>query len=345
MKSIMLLATIVLATVFSGSIMPSFTAQPDDGRISRARSKDRGWLGVSIQDMTPRLARSMDSKTNEGALVTEVLNDTPADKAGLREEDIIVEFDGKTISDADDLTDAVRRTKPGASVNIAVVRTNQRTTMQAVLGSQPRPRTAAVIPPIAPHPPSISTTGVRGLQLRGLNDQLAEYFQIPDKRGVLVEEVEEESNAEKAGLKAGDVITKIGQDAVEDVRDVRRALNRYDDDDKVDIEIVRKGNQQKLTVVAEDLSPRNGYRYYFKGSPHSGWWDDNDFDEFEFEMEGLRPHLDKLKLELNGLKDDLRIDARELGHSLRKNLPKRLSGKKCGQLWDVDSVLTVTLPL
>lgn len=311
-----------LATLFSGSISPQLAA-PRDGTTVKDKSRDRGWLGVYTQDMTSRLARSINSKTTKGALVNDVVDDSPAEKAGVRDEDIIIEFQGTAIDDATDLSDAVRATKPETQINLVLIRENERKSLEVTLGALPRRRAVAVAPPIPPAMHMLERSAVKGLELRELNEQLGAYFQAPNKRGVLVEEVEEESAAEEAGFKAGDVITRIGKDAIEDVRDIRRALNNYDNDEKVDVEILRKGSSLKLTMDAGDLNSRKGYQYYFRGNLHEKL---DDWGDFGFEMEGLDPLLEELRLELDHLKDDLHFEMEDLHHSLRESLPKMSGG-------------------
>ncbi len=324
MKIFILGCIVCLATLFTGSISPQLAAPPDV-IVVKDKSRDRGWLGVFTQDMTSRLARSINSKTTKGALVNDVVDDSPAEKAGIRNEDIIVEFQGITINDASDLSDAVRATKPETAANLVVVRGDERMSLEVTLGAIPRRRAVAVAPPIPPAMHMLERSGVKGLELRELNEQLGAYFQAPNKRGVLVEEVEEESAAEKAGFKAGDVITKIGKDVIEDVRDIRRALNNYDNDEKVDVEILRKGGSMKLTMDVGDLNSPRGYQYYFRGDLHERL---DDWDDFGFEMEELDPLLEELRLELDHLRDDLRFEMEDLHHSFRESLSKTSGGTR-----------------
>ena len=88
----------------------------------KVSESQKGWLGVAIQDITSQMKKEMDLDSRDGALVNEVTRKSPADSAGLKEKDVIVQFDGKKISDASDLTEAVRATKPGTKVDVVVVR-------------------------------------------------------------------------------------------------------------------------------------------------------------------------------------------------------------------------------
>lgn len=272
---------------------------------------ESGWLGVSIQDMTRRLARSMKVKTEEGALVNEVVKNSPADSAGLEEEDIIVEFDGKAIYDARDLTRAVQRAKPGTKAGIVVIRKDQKKTLTATIGKpsrRERPGALAFTVPPVPRIHVFSTRAAYGLTLRDLNEQLGEYFGAPGGRGVLVEEVEKESAGEKAGFKAGDVVVMAGKQTVEDARDLIDVLEDREEGEKVDIEVIRKGSRTSLALTVEEES---GHRWHrFDRRPRSESFKEFDFD-FDFdELEGLdekiNMELDRMRPELERLREELK---------------------------------------
>ncbi|HWP82359.1 MAG TPA: PDZ domain-containing protein [Bacteroidota bacterium] len=251
------------------------------GEEDTDRSK-RAWLGVSIQDMTPKLAKSMGIKTEEGALVSEVIEDSPAEKAGIEEKDIIIEFNGRKISDADDLMKAVRRTEVGTKVDITVVRKDEQRKIAVTLGKLPRSQ--ARLFEFAPPRPRVHifrSGSVLGVEVMELNDQLAEYFQVPPGEGVLIQRVEKKSAAEKAGLKAGDVILRIGTKSVDEVSDIRRALERYEPGEKVEVEVMRKGAKKTFSVEIEEDE-------HF--SEHEDMFDiDPDWKSFRFELKTHPP--------------------------------------------------------
>ena len=298
------------------------------GRLER-KSTQRGWLGVSTQDMTRRLARSMDSKTEKGALVNRVIEDSPAETAGVKEEDIIVEFNGKAIDDADDLVTAVRNEKPGASVSLVVVRKDERKTLQATLEKSPRLRSFSFSVPSIPRLPRHGYRGEGlGLTLMDLGDQLGTYFEVPDGKGVLVKSVEPKSKAEKSGFKAGDVLLSIGKKPVERVSDVRRAFRKFDEGEKVECEISRKGKRMTLSVEVPELSSFDGY--YFQFGPHSEHFEDfdidideknwNDMNQLRLERHQLNRDVDKLRRNLDEMKRTIRDNVLQLRDELRKTL-------------------------
>jgi S1-C subfamily serine protease len=307
---------LLFPTLFAST---SPAAKPDEPTllIQTKEKKDRGWLGVSTQNMTRRLAKSMDVKTEEGALVNEVIEDSPAEAAGIKEEDVIVEFKGKKIRNARDLVDAVRETKPDTKVSIIVMRRNERTTLQATLGTVPRARAFAFS---VPHPRMHMFTperGIAGMDLLELNEQLGEYFDAPGKKGVLVKEVEKKSKAAQAGFKAGDIIVRIGKQTIEDLSDVSHALAKYEEGEQAEVEIVRKGARKVLTLEIE--SRHDERMFFFDRRPRSGRFDFN-FDDLQLEeLEGLKGSSDAgLKPRMNELKLNLKKMQKGLHEQMQK---------------------------
>ncbi len=329
MKKRMVLTMLILPILVCACGHAQWTDE-DDGEVRLERkSSQRGWLGVSTQDMTRRLARSIDSKTEKGALVNSVIEDSPAEEAGVKEEDIVVEFNGKSIDDADDLIAAVRNEKPKASVSFVVVRKNERKTLKATLEKSPRQRSFSFSVPSVPRPPKHGYRGEGlGLSLMELGDQLGSYFEIPEGKGVLVKSVEPKSKAEKSGFKAGDVLLSIGSKPVERIDDVRRALRKYDEGEKVECEISRKGKRITLSVEVPELSNNDGYYFHF--DPHSdsfehfdidtddGEW--NEMNHLRLERHQLNRDLDKLRRNLDGMKQTIRDEIIKMRDKLREKL-------------------------
>lgn len=236
-------------------------------------------IGASIRDVTADDVREHKLPAQSGALITEVDDDTPADEAGLREGDVVVEFDGERVRSAQQLTRLVRETPSGRSVNAVVLRSGARTTVSiapsarggtSVFSFMPRPPRAPraprtpmaprpPAPPMAPMPPALewfdgdargfvfNMGGRLGIGIQSLSDQLASYFGVEE--GVLVTSVEEDSAAAKAGLRAGDVITKIDGRDIDDTGDLLRALS--DVEGSVSIEFVRDKKSQTVTATPE----------------------------------------------------------------------------------------------
>ncbi|MBI2428992.1 MAG: PDZ domain-containing protein [Ignavibacteriales bacterium] len=272
----------------------------DDVVVAKSKSKKQGYLGVGIQDVTPRLAREVELKVKEGAYVNDVVDDSPADSAGLKEGDVITEYNGKKIELAEDLTKEVRDTKPGTKVNLTVNRKGEKKSLAVNVGKNRMRMPMAHVAPHAPARVIVNQFGnIEGMELMELNKQLGAYFDAPNGRGILVKEVEEESNAEKAGIKAGDVITKIGDETINDIGDLHDAMEDLDEGDKVSVDLLRKG---KKSSVSLEISERNyGNIWHFNG--------DNFNRNFEFRMQ---PHLENMQREIEMKMRELPRIEREL---------------------------------
>lgn len=298
---------------------------PDDERSSRSHvividNKDRGWLGVSIDDVTPKLARKKHLSVDEGVLVTDVTDDSPADNAGIREGDVIVEYDGKKISDSEDLTTEVRKTKPGTEVTVTLLRDGEKKSVKVTIARLRTPRSLSfTFPPLPriPHVPHAATVRVAvlyGLTLEDLNSQLAEYFGVPGGKGVLVKHVKRNSDADRAGFKAGDVVVKIGKKSIADVDDVNDALDEYNEGDKAEFEILRKGATQKLSLTVNDKERDVSFYRFNDGllldliPPEEG--------------KRFRKEAERLKQELERMKDNLRDDMFELKDRIRNEVER-----------------------
>ncbi|MEW5800326.1 MAG: PDZ domain-containing protein [Bacteroidota bacterium] len=262
----------------------SFSFAGDDVTVVKSKSKKQGYLGVSIQDVTPRLAREVELKVKEGAYVNEVVEESPAETGGVKKGDVVTEYNGKKIELAEDLTKEVRNTKPGTKVNVTVDRKGEKKTLAVTVGKNKFRMPMAIA---APHAPKVIINrfgDIEGMELMELNKQLGAYFEAPNGKGILVKEVEKESNAEKAGIKAGDVIIKIGSEDVEDIDDFHDALEDVDEGEKVSVDILRKG---KKSTVSLEISEEN----------YGIWhWDGDNFDN-NFELR-IQPHLEKLQREM-----------------------------------------------
>lgn len=217
----------------------------------------RGWLGVSVQDVSKKLAESRKLKAASGAYVSGVSEGSPAEKAGILEGDVIVEFDGRRIDDRDELVRAVRRAEPGEAVAVVVDRKGAKKTLTATLDAAPTPEamtlTVPDIPAIAPRGPhpfgmTFYRSGERlGMEMQSLGKQLGEFLGVPGNRGVLVSSVDRDGAAGMAGLKAGDVIVRVNQNSVRDVDDIMIEI-REAGRDTLPFEVVRKGKAVTLTV-------------------------------------------------------------------------------------------------
>ena len=176
----------------------------------------RGWLGVSIQNVTPDLARSFGLKKALGALVADVTPDGPAARAGLQRGDIIINYDGTDIDEAHQVPAFVAETKIGKTVSITVLRHGEKLTLYASVAEVPATTTAA------PEAPEAQQSW--GLTVSNITPGVARELGLQSTKGVVVTDVDPDSPAGDAGLQPGDVITQADRQPVRDVRDYRKAV-------------------------------------------------------------------------------------------------------------------------
>jgi predicted metalloprotease with PDZ domain len=248
--------------VFLVSIGALFFIAGRDGNA--AEKSKKGWLGVSVQELTPSLREAMKAGNRPGLLITNVVAGSPADDANLREEDVLLSFDGKTVEKADEFTQLVRDTPPDKKVKVKILRDGEERELEVTIGARKSDTFARSFAwSGGGHSPNAMVWGNRphlGVQIQELNKDLAPYFKVEEKSGVLVLSVSKDSPAEKAGLKAGDVITRVSDEKITDYDDIVQALRDYEEGDKVSIEYVRQG---KSATVQAELEGDSGHGFHF----------------------------------------------------------------------------------
>jgi serine protease Do len=169
----------------------------------------RGYLGVSIQDINHALAKSFDLPETDGALVSSVGKDTPAEKAGLRDGDFIIAVDGKSVKNVNDLRNHVAAIKPDTTVELRLYRDGKSRTVKVKIGRQPEDF-ASTLGQGAPKSPDGRASDRFGLKVATMNGEYAEKFGLDsDLKGVVVLEVDPGSAAADKGVEPGDVITHV----------------------------------------------------------------------------------------------------------------------------------------
>lgn len=335
----LVLKSAALAFVMSVLILPAVSRSQGSAQVYRFDGRsNHGWLGVMITDVTPRTKEKKKLSVGSGALVTAVTEDSPADKAGIEEGDVIVGFDGKRVEDSDDLTSAVRKAKPRNEVSIEIVRKDEHKTLTAKLGRESVPRAFSYnfnglkhlriprMPAMPGHLGMYSSEDLHGIEVQELTRQLADYFEVPNGHGVLVSSVEDGSDAGKAGVKAGDVITKAGGSEVRDPEDLRDGLSPEKASD-VSLEIVRKGKAQTLTLhVAgqdDDEEEDDDDGASFNSCPPGG----HSWNDAAALSRGLRHEiLDHVMQQLQSLQRNLRERLESVGRTIRSNFTRILDG-------------------
>lgn len=219
---------------------------------SSALAKPKGgWLGVRVAEMTPSMREDFSLGNRFGLLVVDVERDSPADDAGLREDDVILSFDGQATDQVTPFTAAVRRTQPGTAVKLKIFRDGNERELQVDIGRRRRHDFGSMS--WGTNDFSFGFGGpLLGVQVVTLNGDLAPYFDRKEGEGVLITDVTEDGPAQEAGLKAGDVITKVDETEVSDRNELVETLSEYEAGDEVTIEFVRKRKTESVAVTLEE---------------------------------------------------------------------------------------------
>jgi serine protease Do len=243
------------------------------------------YLGVSLEEVDKEAVTRLKLTEERGALVKSVEADSPAAKAGLKVDDVVVRFQSEVIHTAAQLARLVRETPAGRTVALDVVRGGTVQKLSATVAERKSPLHGVQewsfkmpelpeIPqfhfemPDVPMPPDVPrlmwrSRGPRklGIEYQEIGDQLARYFKLADETGVLVTRVEEESPAAKAGMKAGDVILRIGGAPVKDGEALRDAMRKAEAGQEIAVTVQREGRPVELKVKLAAEQPRRTTRY------------------------------------------------------------------------------------
>ena len=266
-----LLKTAALAATLAGTAGVGAAVQPvghaQDVRVASPRdvqvySLSGGRIGVAVSEL-----EGADTKTGSGVRVDSVDEGSPAEKAGLRKGDVVVEFDGERVRSVRQFTRLVTETPVGRTVTAVAMRDGQRVTMSITPRENDGVRLFGgnewrVLDELkarrapAPLPPTFETffrgANQLGVTVNTLTDQLGEYFGT--KVGVLVTSVQEDSLASRIGVKAGDVITAVNGATVEDSAELRRRMDRIDSGAEFTITVMR---DKKPVTLKGKIEPRS----------------------------------------------------------------------------------------
>jgi serine protease Do len=333
----------ILAALLTAGSAVARTDKPDKPATTAKSDAGEGWLGISMQELNDSMAKALDIEDG-GVLVNSVSKDSPADKAGLEEGDVIVSFAGKEIDDTAELSRLVRRQKPGSEVQIGIIRDGASKDLEITVGerksdvmvwSDDSGKRFQILRPgdedskeFFWHSPG-REHGYLGVSLRDLTAQLGDYFGVKDGEGALIEQVSEDTPAAAAGLKAGDVIVQIDDEKIDDVSDATSYLRDKDPGDEVAVTVMRKGKDKTFKVTLD------------KTSDALAWAGEGDWEKLMPDMERLQRALPRMERgmphvyrwygeEAEGGMDELRSEMRALKKELEQ-LKKQLQQEKEGR--------------
>lgn len=322
--------------------------------LAKDKNEKRGYLGVMLQDIDSEMAEALELDSKNGILVSNVIADGPAEKAGLEDGDVIIKFQGESLDDYKDLTTALKRTAPGQEVSLVVLRDGKRKSLNVELGEKEENVMVFMTDDGDVHFPNDwhhgsdeaniwydddsnvkvmikglndfhEQRGFMGVELDDLNEQMGEFFGVDDGEGALITKVVEDSAAEDAGLRAGDVIIMMDDEDIESSADVHSALAGTKPEETLTVEVIRKGSSKSMELtlgeLAEDQvfkhievmggdhdvyfnSPKMWHRNLSKSTPRvereviirNGAQED--LDEMKAELKKMKKELEKMKKEI-----------------------------------------------
>ena len=253
-----------------------------------------GYLGVHIQDLNEAFAAALDLEDDAGVLVSKVVEDSPAEAAGLQQGDLILTINGRDAVDSDRFTRRVRRIDAGETATLEILRKGRPMDITVTLGEAPEDEfswssaphvttksgdamffgddDAFVLRGGAPQVliERLGSGAQLGVNVHGLDEDLGSYFGTGT--GVLVLSVQEDSAAEDAGIQSGDVILAIGEEEVTDTIELHEVLNDFEPGDEVAVRVMREKSEQTINV---ELGESPGLHFVsemrgLKGPGHHG---------------------------------------------------------------------------
>lgn len=305
----------VIAAALLGMLLPAAASNPaqPEAQINTYPdgffySAGRSYLGVEVRDITSERVSALKLKEERGVEVTMVDQDAPAGKAGLKEHDVILDYNGTRVESEEQFRRMIHETPPGRSVTLGVSRDGSPVSVTAQIGDRGKLSSqifkgghgAVILPPEMPEPldfnipfdvQTLTYTPSLGIQVDNLNQQLGEFFGVKNGEGLLVKSVEKGSPAEKAGMKAGDVITRAENEKISDRSDLRRVLRSHRSGGKVTLGIVRDKHEQNLTidVPARRSGDSSGIEIWGPGI--------SSFEDLESALQRVRPQIESAVLE------------------------------------------------
>lgn len=243
-----------------------------------------GWLGVEIAEVTPDNSKDLKLSSVRGVVVKDVEPDSPAAKAGLKENDVITQYDGQTVEGTVQFRRLVRETPAGHTVALTVSQQGTTQTLNVELGQRGaflekkmkgKMRDFGGAQSFVMPNPEFNFSGgpegfslmdnrtpVLGISAEDLSGQLGAYFGAPDDSGILVREVRSGTPAEKAGLKAGDVIVHLDGKPVHTLSELRDALREKSEEKTASLGILRKGASMNVSVGIEKPHPSESIQMF-----------------------------------------------------------------------------------
>jgi serine protease Do len=212
-----------------------------EGRVSR------GWLGIRPGELTPDLAEAFDLAGQNGVVVTQVLDDTPAQRGGLKQGDVIVRFNGESVLDVQQFMFLVAQSRPNTQVDVEVIRDGRSRHLAVTLEERNEETASTGEPEYREDPDSWF-----GMRVRTATPELAERFSVTYEPGVIVTEVEPGSVADEKGISRGDIIRSIQREEVQGLEDFRRIRTQLGDLERPVLFLIADNRGQQRFVALKN---------------------------------------------------------------------------------------------
>jgi serine protease Do len=226
-----------------GFAVPSNMAKAVMDSLIKKGKVIRGWLGVTIQNMTPELAKQFNLKEEKGVLIADVVEGSPVEKAGIQRGDVITDFEGKKIDEPYQLRNMVANTAPGQEVVIKIIRGNKTETKKVTIGE---------LPSEMQKPSKVEYNNLlRGVTVQNLASDIYESLNLPKRlKGVVVSGIDEESPAAMA-LERGDVIQEINKQKITSVKSYENIVAKIKPEENILLLVFRGGSSIYVTLAGK----------------------------------------------------------------------------------------------
>ena len=226
-----------------GFAVPTSMAKPVFESLVKTGKVVRGYMGVAIQDLSLDLAKSFELKQASGALISDVTADGPADEAGIKQGDVIVEYQGERVEDPAALQRLVTRTAVGTKATVKVLRDGHEKELTLKVGEQPDTIKMAKADTSADE-----SVALAGIEVQAIDKKTARELGLSKAKGVVVTNIDPDSPAGDSGLREGDVIQEINRQEIKSVKDYEKIASGLKKDQPALLLINRRGASLFLTV-------------------------------------------------------------------------------------------------
>jgi len=234
-----------------GFAVPSSMAKQVMESLIKYKKVVRGWLGVSIQEVTSDLAEEFGVTDLKGAIVSGVMKESPAEKAGIKQGDVILQLNGKEVEDTGHLRNMVSQTPIGSKVKVKLFRKKKEMEVEVTIAELPKKLGEAATEQ-DPGESQEESNALSGVTVREITPELAKRFSSKEgDAGVIVVKIDPGSKAFEAGIRPGDIVMQINQKDVATIEDYKKAVLKLKTKDRILLLIRRKGEDLFVTIRPE----------------------------------------------------------------------------------------------